>query len=58
MNALQKALVNAGLAQEPKYKKHKHKPITCRKCGEQMYQPEGDNYAYCSKCGNSIIFSR
>ena len=58
MNALQKALVNAGFAKEPKHKKNKHKPIACRKCGENMYQPDGDNYAYCQKCGNYIVFNR
>lgn len=56
MNALQKALVGAGLAKEPKQRNKKHKKIICRKCGEEMIQPTGDNYCYCQKCNNYIVF--
>lgn len=57
MNVLQKALVNAGLANEPKRRKRKKqtKEIKCRKCGQVMYKPENTNVATC-ECGNYIIF--
>lgn len=57
MNVLQKALVNAGLANEPKRRKRKRqtKEIKCRKCGKVMYKPENTNIAAC-ECGNYIVF--
>lgn len=59
MNSLQRALVAAGLAEEPKERKHKKgKVFHCNKCGEEMVNPDDINAMYCRKCGNYFIFSK
>lgn len=58
MNSLQRALVAAGLAEEPKERKHKGKVFHCNKCGEEMVNPDDVNAMYCRKCGNYFIFSK
>lgn len=57
MNALQKALVEAGLAEEPKFKKPRYKKFNCNKCGYRMTQPDDCNFMYCENCGAYFIFS-
>lgn len=58
MNSLQKALVNAGLAEEPKDRKRRGKQFKCNKCGEVMEHPDGMNVMFCPKCDSSyFIFS-
>lgn len=56
MNAMQKAVVSAGLADAPKEKKLKPRAFTCHKCGEKMYSIPGTNVMTCSKCNNYFIF--
>lgn len=56
MNALQKSLVNAGLAEKPKERKRKPREYKCRQCGAPMIQIEGTNTMACSSCKNFFIF--
>ena len=56
MNALQKSLVAAGLAEKPEERKHKPREYKCRKCGAPMIQIEGTNTMACSSCKNFFIF--
>lgn len=56
MNSLQKALVEAGLAKEPKERKRKGKEFKCHKCGEVMTNPDGINVMYCEKCNSPSYF--
>lgn len=56
LGAMQKALVESGLAKPPKERKHHPKTFTCRKCGEAMSVCPGTNVMAC-KCGNYFIFS-
>ena len=51
MNSLQKALVNAGLAEEPKDRKRRGKQFKCNKCGEVMEHPDGMNVMFCVMMG-------
>lgn len=55
MNALQKALVNAGLAKEPKQKRRKGKDFKCNKCGTVMTHPEDTNVMWCPHCDSSYF---
>lgn len=58
MNAMQRALVNAGLAEEPKERKRRGKQFKCNKCGEVMVHPDWGNFLVCPKCDSSyFIFS-
>lgn len=58
MNSLQKAMVNANLAKEPKEKPKRHKKFTCKKCGATMTQPDWSNIMFCQECGKSFfVFS-
>lgn len=56
MNALQKSLVEAGLAEKPQERKRKPKEFKCRKCGSPMIRIEGTNTMACSSCKNFFIF--
>ena len=56
MNSLQKALVEAGLAKEPKERKRKGKEFKCNKCGEVMTNPDGINVMYCKNCNTPSYF--
>lgn len=58
MNALQNALINAGLAEAPEERKRKPREYKCRKCGSAMIQAEYTNTMACSnpKCSNFFIF--
>nr|DAU35888.1 MAG TPA: DNA-directed RNA polymerase subunit [Caudoviricetes sp.] len=57
MNALQKELVEKGLAKSIRQKRRKPREFKCRKCGETaMYRHDGTNVAVCSNCGNYILF--
>lgn len=56
MNALQKALVGAGLAEEPKPRKVRHKQFKCHKCGETMVHPDWGNFMYCPNCDSTSFF--
>ena len=57
MNALQRALVNAGLAEEPKEKKHKFKQFKCFNCGGRMIQIPDTNTMACEKCHQYFVFN-
>lgn len=55
MNQLQKALVNAGLAEAPKMRKSRNgKQFKCKKCGTIMIRPENTNFMYCPQCDKSF----
>lgn len=57
MNALQKELVEKGLAKPIHQKHRKPREFKCRKCGElAMYRHDGTNVASCPNCGNYILF--
>jgi transcription elongation factor Elf1 len=58
-NQMERALINAGLADAPKpRKKPRHKKFTCHVCGEPMVIIEGTNTMACSneKCKQYFIF--
>ena len=56
MNAMQRALVNAGLAEKPKDRKRRGKQFKCNKCGEVMEHPEwASNVMWCPKCDSSYF---
>lgn len=59
LNALQKALVGVGLAEEPKSRKPRHKKYKCRICGAPMQFVEDSNIMVCTgeKCKNYYLFS-
>ncbi len=59
LGSLQKALVNAGIAEMPKEKNRRHKTFKCRKCGALMEFVDDTNIMYCSnpKCNNFYIFT-
>lgn len=58
--SIQKALIEAGLAEEPKQRKPHYKQFKCRKCGKPMIRIEGTNTMACSneKCNNFYIFDK
>lgn len=63
LGSLQKALVNAGLAEAPQERKFKAgKPVKCRKCGKAMYKIPDSNMAVCQnddcKGISYIVFDR
>lgn len=60
MNALQKALVEAGLAKELKERRKRPRKYNCRRCGAEMIRVEGTNTMACSndKCKNFFIFDK
>ncbi len=60
MNALQLALVDAGLAKPPKERKWKPRSFNCFKChGENTMHPiENTNTMVCENCGNYYIFKK
>lgn len=60
LGTIQRALVDAGLANEPKPKrKRPQKEIKCFKCGSPMIRIEDTNTMACSneKCRNYRVFS-
>ena len=57
LNALQRALVDAGLAKEPKPRKKNYKQFKCHRCKHIMTRVPDSNIMYCSECGNFFIFS-
>lgn len=57
-NQMARALVNAGLVEEKKPRKHRGKQFKCNKCGETMINEEWINAMWCPCCDNSyFIFS-
>lgn len=58
MNALQRALVRAGLAQEPKEKRKHYKQFKCHQCNSNMIQIPGTNTMACEKCGQYFVFDK
>lgn len=59
MNALQRALVKAGLAEEPKLKRRrKGKQFNCRRCGTVMTKMEDSNIMFCESCGQYYLFDK
>ena len=56
MNALQVALVNAGLTKAPKERKPRYKIYTCHRCGNDMIPIYGTNIMACENCKNYFIF--
>jgi len=58
MNALQKELVDKGLAKRPRFRKRKGKVVTCNKCGHPMEVHEGTNVMACTNCSAYFIFDK
>ena len=60
MNALQRALVNAGLTEEPKNRKPRGKDFKCHRCKSPMIKIPDTNIMACSneKCHNYFIFDK
>lgn len=58
MNALQRALVNAGLAEEPKTRKPRPKQFKCHRCKTVMTKVPDSNVMYCTNCNNYFLFDR
>lgn len=58
MNALQRALVKAGLAVEPKTRRPQGKYFKCHRCKTTMTKVPDSNIMYCSNCGNYFLFDR
>lgn len=56
LTALPRALVNAGLAKEPKEKRKHYKQFKCHVCGSPMIQIEDTNTMACEKCKQYFIF--
>ena len=59
LNALQKALVESKLAEEPKPRKRKKKNFKCKVCGAPMKIIDDSNIMVCSgdKCKNYYLFA-
>lgn len=57
LGTMARALVNVGLANEPKERKKHSKEFKCRKCNSPMTANEGTNTMSCTKCSNYYIFS-
>lgn len=56
MNALQKALVSAGLAKKPKERQYRPRSFKCRACGSKtMARMYNTNVAVCDNCGKFIL---
>lgn len=58
MNAIQQALVNAGLAEEPKTRRPRPKQFKCHKCHNVMTKVLDSNIMYCNRCGQYFLFDR
>ncbi len=58
MNALQRALVKAGLAQEPKEKQKHRKQFKCHQCGSKMIQVLDTNVMACENCNQYFVFDK
>ena len=56
LSALPRALVNAGLAEEPKPKKKNYKQFKCHRCKHVMTRVPSSNIMYCESCGNYFLF--
>lgn len=57
LNALQRALVKSGLAEQPKRKrKRKGKTFNCHRCHNVMTKVEDSNIMYCKNCGQYFLF--
>ena len=56
LNALQRALVDAGLAEAPKPRKRNSKQFKCHKCKNVMTKVPDSNIMYCERCGNYFLF--
>ena len=58
MNALQRALVNAGLAEKPKERKPHTRQFKCNKCKHIMVKVPDSNIMYCPQCSNYFLFDK
>lgn len=56
LNALQRALVDAGLAEAPKPRKRNGKQFKCHRCKHIMTKVPDSNIMYCEQCGNYFLF--
>lgn len=64
LNTIQKALVESGLAKEPKQRKRRKKEYKCRVCGSPMIILDDTNIMVCSQtnanskkgCQNFYLF--
>lgn len=58
LNALQKELVEKGLANMPKEKRKRFKQFKCHKCHHNMIQIPDTNTMACENCGQYFVFSK
>lgn len=59
LGIMQKALIDANLAKQPKERKYKNKEFECRKCKKgTMSIIEGTNTMACDSCNNIYVFDR
>ena len=58
MSALPRALVRAGLAEEPKEKKKRYKQFKCHNCGSRMIQIPETNTMACENCNQYFVFDK
>jgi DNA-directed RNA polymerase subunit RPC12/RpoP len=57
LTALPRALVRAGLAQEPKERRKHYRQFKCHQCGSKMIQIPETNTMACERCGQYFIFN-
>ncbi len=58
LNALQRALVDAGLAEQPKPRKKNIKQFKCHRCKHIMTKVPDSNIMYCENCGQYFLFDK
>ena len=58
LNALQRALVQSGLAEEPKARKPRYKQSKCHRCKHVMTKVPDSNIMFCEQCGQYFLFDR
>ena len=58
LGPLQKALVQAGLAEKPKAQRKRFKKFNCRKCENIMIKVPDSNIMYCNNCGSYFLFDK
>ena len=58
LNALQRALVDAGLASSPKPQRKTGKMFKCHRCKNVMTKVPDSNIMYCEQCGQYFLFDK
>ena len=58
LGPLQKALVEAGLAEMPKPQRRNMKKFNCHRCKHPMTRVPDSNIMYCEQCGQYFLFDK